>query len=203
MHEQQPSRSISFCFCVRSLKSCSCIRPVHGKHMRFSLGLSVGSTQWPRQAPWKKDPVKSIRTSEHSSKFTSVALAGVSGVRCTNSFLVSGLAGFTVCSEPSMTTVLLTTGAPLLIRTGMCLCRYLLLPRPLPSRRSRALSSAPSPCPNRKSSQVKNYSPVYIEQTAAKNTGPAHGVGGLCECMRCFSSWKAAWAECTCAGAAR
>ena len=42
-----------------------------------------------------------------------------------------------------------------------------------------------------------------IKQTAAKNTGPAHGVGGLCECMRCFSSWKAAWAECTCAGAAR
>ena len=32
------------------------------------------------------------------------------------------------------------------------------------------------------SSQVKNYSPVYIKQTAAKNTGPAHGVGGLCEC---------------------
>ena len=32
---------------------------------------------------------------------------------------------------------------------------------------------------------------------------PAHGVGGLCECVRCSSSWKAAWAECTCAGAAR
>ena len=32
---------------------------------------------------------------------------------------------------------------------------------------------------------------------------PAHGVGGLCECMRCSSSWKAAWAECTCVGAAR
>ena len=42
-----------------------------------------------------------------------------------------------------------------------------------------------------------------IKQTAAKNTGPAHGVGGLCGCMRCFSSWKAAWAGCTCAGAAR
>ena len=53
------------------------------------------------------------------------------------------------------------------------------------------------------SSQVKNYSPVYMKQNAAKNTGPAHGVGGLCECMRCSSSWKAAWAECTCAGAAR
>ena len=53
------------------------------------------------------------------------------------------------------------------------------------------------------SSQVKNYSPVYMKQNAAINTGPAHGVGGLCECVRCSSSWKAAWAECTCAGAAR
>ena len=52
-------------------------------------------------------------------------------------------------------------------------------------------------------SQVKNYSPVYMKQNAAINTGPAHGVGGLCECVRCSSSWKAAWAECTCAGAAR
>ena len=36
-----------------------------------------------------------------------------------------------------------------------------------------------------KSSQV--LLPGIHEANAAKNTGPAHGVGGLCECMRCSS----------------
>ena len=54
-----------------------------------------------------------------------------------------------------------------------------------------------------KSSQVKNYSPVYMKQNAENKMRPVQRVGGLCECMRCSSSWKAAWAECTCAGAAR
>ena len=35
-----------------------------------------------------------------------------------------------------------------------------------------------------------------MKQNAANNMRPAHRVGGLCECMRCSSSWKAAWAEC-------
>ena len=56
-------------------------------------------------------------------------------------------------------------------------------------------------------SQVKNYSPKHMKQNAAeKNTGEACPRGGrvvLCECMRCSSSWKAAWAECTCVGAPR
>ena len=55
--------------------------------------------------------------------------------------------------------------------------------------------------------QVKNYSPKHMKQNAAeKNTGEACPRGGrvvLCVCMRCSSSWKAAWAECTCVGAAR
>ena len=44
---------------------------------------------------------------------------------------------------------------------------------------------------------------IHEAEHKQKTQGPAHRVSGLCECMRCSSSLKAAWAECTCAGAAR
>ena len=44
---------------------------------------------------------------------------------------------------------------------------------------------------------------IHEAEHKQKTRGPAHRVSGLCECMRCSSSLKAAWAECTCAGAAR
>ena len=33
-------------------------------------------------------------------------------------------------------------------------------------------------------SQAKNYSPVYMNRAQQKNMGPAHGVGGVCWCVR-------------------
>ena len=35
-----------------------------------------------------------------------------------------------------------------------------------------------------RSSQVKNYSPVYMSRVQRKIMGPAHGVGGVCWCVR-------------------
>ena len=39
---------------------------------------------------------------------------------------------------------------------------------------------------SRAKGQVKNYSPIHMKQNAAEKTRarPAHGVDGLCECMR-------------------
>ena len=56
--------------------------------------------------------------------------------------------------------------------------------------------------PSHKSSQVNSYSPGYMEQAPSKGheASPYSGLGVGCKLFS--GSKKAAWARCTCAGAA-